>query len=111
MNVIEEWSVDRSAADCEEILMRARVPCSRYKTVADLVADEELRSDGSFAEVGDRSGKFLVPNPPFRFSNASVNAKDWVADVGEHGDEILSGILGMSEEEIRELDSSGVIGH
>lgn len=109
MDEIEKWTVDRSAAECESILMRARVPCSRYKTVAELLADEELRSNGSYAEVADGSGTFLVPNSPLKFSNTRIVAQNWVADVGEHGDEILGGILGMSQTEIDQLDGAGVI--
>jgi CoA:oxalate CoA-transferase len=110
MDKIEEWTVDRPAGECEDILMRARVPCSRYKSVADLLADEELCSNGTFAEVADRSGKFLVPTPAFKFSNVSIKPQEWVADVGENRNEILSGVLGLSDDEIRELDSSGVVG-
>ena len=56
------------------------------------------------------SGKFLVPTPAFKFSNVSIKPQEWVADVGENRNEILSGVLGLSDDEIRELDSSGVVG-
>jgi crotonobetainyl-CoA:carnitine CoA-transferase CaiB-like acyl-CoA transferase len=110
MTLIEEWSCDRAAADCEEILMRAGVPCSRYKTVADQLVDQDLLSNGTYAEVTDRSGKFLVTNPPFKFSNASVEAEPWVADLGEHQNEILGDMLGISAAELTELASAGIIG-
>lgn len=110
MAEVEKWTQQRSAIECEEILMRGRVPCSRFKTVPDLLADEELRANGSFAEVADGSGKFLVPNPPFRFSNAEVHAQEWVSDVSQDRQEILQGILGLSVEQVHELERAGVVG-
>jgi CoA:oxalate CoA-transferase len=110
MKLVEVWTSERSAQDCERILMRAHVPCSRFKTVEELLHDEELRSSGSFAEVGDRAGKYLVPNPPFRFSNANVRAREWVSEVSEDRMEILAQAAGLSEAEIRELERTGVVG-
>lgn len=109
MALVEEWTRERTADECERILMRAHVPCSRFKTVSELVQDEELRASGSFAEVGDRAGSFLVPNPPFRFSNADVRAREWVSGVSEDRHQIL-GEAGLTDDEIRELESAGVLG-
>lgn len=110
MNAIEEWTLQRSAAECEELLMRARVPCSRYRSVAELVFDDELRCDGSYAEVSDKSGSYLVPNPPFRFSDGSVRAEDWVVDNSENRREILRDLAGLSDDEIGALEAAGVVG-
>jgi CoA:oxalate CoA-transferase len=109
MSLIDAWTISRSAFECESVLMKAGVPCARYRSVAELVTDEELRGDGSFASVADRSGEFLVPNPPFRFSNASVEAGPWVADVSEDSNAILSELLGMSASDVAELEASDVI--
>lgn len=110
MTEVEKWTQERSATECENILMRAHVPCSRFRTVAELVGDEELRSNGSFAEIADRSGKYLVPNPPFKFSNALIHAQEWVSDVSENRREILHDIAGLSDAEVEELENSGVVG-
>ena len=111
MSLIEEWTVQRPGAECEDVLMKARVPCARYASVSELVDDEELRSNGTFAEVVDRSGSYLVPNPPFKFSETPAEAQGWVAEVGENRHGILSDILGMSDEQIAALEASGVIAH
>ncbi len=107
---VEEWTQQRSAIECEEILMRAHVPSSRFKSVPDLLADPELRTNGAFAEVADASGKYLVPNPPFRFSNADVHAREWVSDVSENRAQILRDIVGLNDAEIQELERSRVVG-
>ena len=37
MEQIEEWTIGRGARACEDVLMKAGVPCSRYASVAELV--------------------------------------------------------------------------
>jgi crotonobetainyl-CoA:carnitine CoA-transferase CaiB-like acyl-CoA transferase len=110
MQLVEAWTIERTGAECEDTLMKAGVPCARYKSVAELVADQELRSDGSLAEVADRAGAYWVPNPPFKFANASAVARPWVAALDENQSEVLREVLGLAESEIAELARSGALG-
>src|SRR3984893_17757378 len=41
MNEVERWTTPRSARQCEDTLMAAGVPCSRYLTVAEAMADPQ----------------------------------------------------------------------
>lgn len=109
MSNVEKWTQEHGATECEQLLMRAGVPASRFKTVDDLVADPELRASGAFAEVRDGSGSYLVPNQPFKFSASPIQAKPWVSDVGADGEDILRSI-GVADAEIRQLEASRVIG-
>lgn len=110
MTEVEKWTQERTALECEEILMKAGVPASRFKDVPELVADKELRNNGSFEMISDGSGPFLVPNQPFKFSNANVKAMNWVSDLNADSEQILCDIIGLSSAEIRELEAEGVIG-
>lgn len=109
LNLIEGWTAERMGQDCEEILMAAGVPCSRYKTVGDLFADPEMHERGTFAEVEDGSGVFSVPVQPFRFSTSSVAPQPHVSDVGEDTEVILRDILGMSAEDIARLHAARLV--
>jgi len=82
MAAIEQWTGARSARDCEDILMAAGVPCSRYLTVAEAMADPQLAARGSLAAVADAAGSFLVPNPPFRFADGTVKVGAAVPELG-----------------------------
>jgi crotonobetainyl-CoA:carnitine CoA-transferase CaiB-like acyl-CoA transferase len=106
---IEEWTRTKTARECENILMRAGVPCSRYNTVGELLADEELLARDTFAEVEDASGTFMVPRQPFRFSNSAVTVSGHVSDLGADSAEVLSEMLGLSPEAINDLREAHVI--
>ena len=110
MTLIETWTMSRKAQDCEDILMKAGVPCSRYATVAELVVDKDLEARNTFAEVSDGSGSFLIPRQPFRLSNSAVEVSRHVADVGEQGEAILKKFLGLSDEDVESFKRAGAIG-
>jgi CoA:oxalate CoA-transferase len=110
MTLIEEWTVARTAQACEDILMKAGVPCSRYASVAELLKDPELKAQGTFAEVSDGSGTFSVPRQPFRLSNSAVEVRRSISDVGADCDAILDNVLGLSSDAIGDLKASGVVG-
>ena len=89
MAVLEEWTVLRTARACEDTLMKAGVPCSRYLTVAEAMADPQLAARGSLASVNDGAGSFLVPNPPFRFGDGSVGVGSDVPALGADTEAML----------------------
>ncbi|MDI1285538.1 MAG: CoA transferase [Reyranella sp.] len=82
MAAIEGWTAPRPARQCEDLLMAAGVPCSRYLTMAEAMADPQLAARGSLATVHDGAGAFLVPNPPFRFADRSVGVGPDVPALG-----------------------------
>ena len=89
MSAIENWTATRAARDCEEMLMAAGVPCSRYLSVAEAMADPQLSARGSLATVTDGAGSFLVPNPPFRFGDGSVGVGPDVPALGAGKESML----------------------
>jgi CoA:oxalate CoA-transferase len=109
MTEIETWTISRSAQSCEDILMRAGVPCSRYASVAELLQDPDLKAQGTFVEVEDGSGSFVVPRQPFRLSNSSVAVAGKVSDLGADSDAVLGELLELPREAIAELKSAGVV--
>ncbi|MFZ5779502.1 MAG: CaiB/BaiF CoA transferase family protein [Pseudomonadota bacterium] len=94
MAAIEAWTAARGARDCEDILMTAGVPCSRYLSVAEAMADPQLAARGTLAQVADGAGSFLVPNPPFQFADSTVSVAATVPALGADTKEVLATILG-----------------
>jgi crotonobetainyl-CoA:carnitine CoA-transferase CaiB-like acyl-CoA transferase len=106
---LEEWSRKLTTAECQAAFEGSGVPCSRYRTVEEAMADPQLAHRQAFAEVRDAAGAFRVLNPPFRFSATPAAVQPHVAALGEHGDEVLRG-AGYSAREIEELRKSRVLG-
>jgi crotonobetainyl-CoA:carnitine CoA-transferase CaiB-like acyl-CoA transferase len=88
MALIEEWTIQRSGAECERILLAAGFPCTRYRTAEEALADPQLRARGSFATVRDPEGEYLVPNAPFQISGWTTSVRPHVAALGEHNAEV-----------------------
>jgi crotonobetainyl-CoA:carnitine CoA-transferase CaiB-like acyl-CoA transferase len=98
----------RAGIDIESIMDANSVPCSRFLTVAGAMKDPQLAERGSLAEINDGAGQFLVPNAPFQFSTPTM-AGSAVSGLGADGREVLSGLLGLSEEQINGLYRQGIL--
>ena len=110
MAIVEAWTETRPAEVCERLFTEAGVPCSRYLSVAEALRDEQLVHRGSLAKVKDRDEDYLVPNPPFKFSDARARAGSVVAELGQHSSEILAEVLGMSSQQTAALQVMGALG-
>jgi len=107
LDIIEDWTSQRSGAECEDHLMRAGVPCARYRTVAEAMADPQSEYRKSFERVGTSQEPFLVANPPYKLSRCLVRARQRLPQLGEHTEEVLSEILGGRREEAEKRPQSG----
>ena len=99
-----------SAAEWETVLDRYSVPCSRVRTIADVVVDEQMAALGLLASVPHPliDDLRLVDLP---MSRDGVRANELRAPplLGEHTDEVLAE-MGLDTNAIRALRASGVIG-
>jgi CoA:oxalate CoA-transferase len=108
MTIIEQWTAQRSGIECETIMEAASVPCSRFLSVAEAMKDPQLAERGSLSKVHDAAGEFLVPNAPFQFTTRTA-AGPAVSGLGADSAEVLSGLLGISAEDIANLRRDGVL--
>lgn len=92
IDVIESWTSQRTSREAEAALTEAGVPCSRYRTVSEAMADPQTLSRGLMAHVPDGDGGFQVPNPPFKFSDGTIGVTPSSPKLGEHTDEILAAL-------------------
>jgi CoA:oxalate CoA-transferase len=103
MSKLDEWASTRTMAECEQILTAGSVPCSRYYTVREALAHPHLAERGSFEVIDDGAGPLKVPNPSFKFGNASAIARDRVPALGADNAVVLSSVLGYSADRIAAL--------
>lgn len=110
MNVIEQWTIQRTADDCLAALDKAGVPSARFRHPSDVLDDPNLAERGVFAPIADSAGVFKGINAPWRMSGAQTTIGHEVPAAGAHRDEVLARVLGLSAQEIADLVSSRAFG-
>ena len=96
MRLIEQWTETRSGRECEDVLLAGGVPCTRYRTVAEAMSDEQMKARGGMARVKDRIGEYWVPNAPFQMPGLDTFAKTHVPELGEDTVGVLVSLLGYT---------------
>ncbi|CAN5638733.1 CoA transferase [soil metagenome] len=89
MSSIEEWTSQMDTEQCMKQLAAAEVPSSKYQTIQEAMRDPQLAARGSMAQVVDAAGPFLIPNLPFKLSNADTEASGASPRLGEHNSDVF----------------------
>lgn len=110
LQIIEGWTTQHTGAECEEILLAAGVPCSRYRTVGEAMEAPQTKARGTMARLEAGGEPFLVANPAFKLSKTRAEARPLVARLGQHTDEVLQEVLGCQTEYLATLRNKGVFG-
>ena len=108
--LIERWTSLRSGAECEQIFMKSGVPCSRYRSVGEAMADPQCAERGLFVEIGAGDAGYKVANLPYLMSATPVAAQPNVAGLGEHTEEVLHDALGLDAATLAALRAKGAFG-
>ena len=101
-DIIESWTSTRPSAEVESMLRAARVPCARYRTIAEVLADPDTPST-TFRTVRDGAGTYQVAGMPCTFAEARDLQQQEVLPVPELGDwteKALTGLAGYSNQEV-----------
>ncbi|MBW2063020.1 MAG: CoA transferase [Deltaproteobacteria bacterium] len=108
--IVADWVKDLTADEALEILDQAEVPADIIRNIEDLAHDPHLRARDAVLEVEDpEQGKVLVPGVFPKLTKHPGRIKFLGAKLGEHNQEIYSEFLGLSADEITELEKKGVI--
>jgi CoA:oxalate CoA-transferase len=109
--LIEAWLAgfpDREAA--LRALESHRVPCAPVLTLNEAVAHPHLRGRGTVRRVEDAEiGAFDIPGLPVKFSRWPDRAGLHADRLGEHNEEILKELAGLSDAEIAALYEEKVL--
>lgn len=108
MELLDQWAQPFSAAECEAVLNRAGVPCSRYLDVREAMACPPVGERGTLQTIRDASGEFKVTNPAFRFRESAAHARAQVPEVGQDGPALLAS-LGYGPGAVEDLQKSGAL--
>ena len=110
--LIAPWFAQRLYSEAAEALEAAGACWGPYQTVRELVAEDEDCSEANplFQRIEQPGiGSYLVPSQPITFTGMVQESNRPAPRLGEHSDEILSELLGLSSAEIGNLHDQGVI--
>ena len=110
--LIEPWVAAHTAAEIGTALKKAGALWAPYQSFRDLAADQENLLDNPMFTVLDQPGigRYPVAASPLQFGAAPRQPPKTAPMLGQHTDEILSGILGLPDHEIAKLHDDKVIG-
>ena len=98
------WAGSRSAPAAAEALLKAGIPAAALARSGDLVKSPHLAARGFW----DRHGAGVLPGLPWRASFGRTTGP--APELGADSDHVLANVLGLSQERIVELRTSGALG-
>jgi CoA:oxalate CoA-transferase len=100
----------RTTQQWMEALEQAGIPCGPVNNIAQVAADPQIAARDMIATVRHpEAGEFKVVNSPFKFSRTPCKVEHVSPELGEHTEDVLKQILGMTPKEISRLKDAGAI--
>jgi crotonobetainyl-CoA:carnitine CoA-transferase CaiB-like acyl-CoA transferase len=108
-SVLMQWCTTHDSTYLLELLDEARVPAGPIYNVEDMLNDEHFNARGLFETVEIDGQPLKIPAIVPRLSR-TPGATRWPGgELGQDNDEVLTGLLGLEEEQMEELRSTEVI--
>jgi 2-methylfumaryl-CoA isomerase len=109
---LKPWVLTHTLEELRDTFDRHGVSWGPYQTFTELVERDPRCSVANpmFAEVNQPDiGTYLMPGSPLAFTGAQRLPPARAPLLGEHTDEVLAGVLGLSDAEIGRLRDQGVV--
>lgn len=107
---VDEWMRNHSTEQIIKALTEKRIPCGRVADYDMVNDDPQLAAREMYTQVNHpRLGKIDVPGNPIKLSNSPGRIENPCPDLGQHTDEILSGLLGKNNDDIAKIRKSGSV--
>jgi len=90
-------------------LEEARVPVGPINSVADIMADPHFNARGMFESVTVGGEPLKLPAILPKLAGTPGRTEWPGGEIGSHNDEVLQGLLGLSEQDMEALRAEGVI--
>jgi 2-methylfumaryl-CoA isomerase len=110
--LLRPWFASRDLVTIRETFRGTGVSWGPYQTFRQLVNEDPRCSPANpmFSEVEQPGiGRYLMPGTPLNFSGLARSEPRRAPLLGEHTDEILADVLGLSETEIGRLHDAGMV--
>jgi crotonobetainyl-CoA:carnitine CoA-transferase CaiB-like acyl-CoA transferase len=109
---VEAWAAEMTRLEVCDALGTAGIPAGPCYTPGEIIADDHVERRNMMVEMPRVDGveqPVLIPGNPVKLSEVAEGPETRVPWVGEHTAEVLRAELGLSDAELGELRSDGVI--
>ena len=110
--IVTEWTSERGVEDIVAHLMSFSVPCAPIYSVDQVINDPHISEARQMILEMDHplEGKMNVVACPIKFSTMKPTIRSTAPLLGEHSEEVMVNILGISKQEYSRLKESGALG-
>jgi formyl-CoA transferase len=107
---VASWCRERTLADIEKVLVANEVPVSGVYGIDQIAADPQVMARSAIVAVEDPTlGPVRQQAPVPRLDRTPLAVSKGAPRLGEHTDEVLGELLGMTPEEIEALRAGGIV--
>lgn len=108
--IIEDWLKDYTADEAIDLFQKNHIPCGPLYTIREACKDESILAREMLVEIDQPGmGKVRITGNPVKLSKTPPDPKHPAPLLGEHNKEILEGMLGYTDEEVKKLEEDGII--
>ena len=108
-DIIEEWTLTKGKFEVMDILNARDVPCGPILSMKELAEEKSLRETGTVVEVDHpERGKYLTVGNPIKLSDSPSDVERSPL-LGEHTEEVLKTVVGLSDNDIEIAREQGAI--
>ncbi|MFC2073083.1 CaiB/BaiF CoA transferase family protein [Chloroflexota bacterium] len=108
--VAGEWVAARTVNELVKLCEEARVPCEPLQTIDQLLTDPQVQDRDMVQYIEYPGlGKIPIAGIPMKLSLTPASIRSHAPQLGEHNEEVYSGLLGISTEKVSKLKQEGII--
>jgi crotonobetainyl-CoA:carnitine CoA-transferase CaiB-like acyl-CoA transferase len=108
---VSRWTSTRDNFELFYVLQENGIPAGPVEDPRDSHMDPQLNARGFFKTIAGRDiGTYRYPGFPWKFSETPLKVTHPPCMVGEDNDYVYKNVIGLAENEIKELESKQVIG-
>ena len=109
--LVEQWTVQHDHYEIMRLLQSVRVPVGPVLDHGEVYSDPHVNERGFFEEVTHKeAGTHLYPGMNWKFSKTPLSIRIPANCLGEHNEHVFGNLLGLSQDEIAQLETDQIIG-